>query len=249
MNRIILLFLLFSTVSVAKHLPRDFVYLRDVDPSIIQEIRYAGNHNFVGRPVKGYQAAECILTKKTATALSKVQQELLQSGLSLKVYDCYRPQRAVDDFISWSKDPKHQETKKEFYPTVNKKDFFIKGYVVEKSGHTRGSTVDLTVVSLPLASQTNYTPGQSLVACNASHNQRFADNSIDMGTGFDCFDSAAHVDNMHLCIVAIHHRAMFHALMYKYGFKPYPKEWWHFTPRNEPYPNTYFDFPVSQRQM
>lgn len=236
--------LLLSMTSWAHaNLPQNFVYLKNIGPSIQQEMRYASSHNFIGQPVNGYTASECILTRNAALALSKVQTELKKSSLSLKVYDCYRPQKAVDNFIVWSKQKNKQEMKAEFYPRVNKADFFKLGYVAEKSGHTRGSTMDLTIV--PEAStQTNYHVGDKLVACYAPRNQRFADNSIDMGTGYDCMDERAHADNKEINAQAYQHRQLLRSLMEQNGFVPYQEEWWHFTFKDEPYPNTYFDFNV-----
>lgn len=237
------LLLLIAPVAHAA-LPVNFVYLRSIDPSVQQEIRYASNHNFVGLPIDGYEASACILTRDAALALSKVQTELKKSSLSLKVYDCYRPQKAVDHFIAWSKQKDKQEMKAEFYPRVNKEDFFKLGYVAEKSGHTRGSTIDLTIVPEGSA-QTKYYTGEKLVACYAPRNQRFADNSIDMGTGYDCMDERAHADNKEINVQAYQHRQLLRSLMEQNGFIPYPSEWWHFTLKDEPYPHTYFDFNVS----
>lgn len=225
-------------------LPKGFVYLSDIDASILQDIRYASDHNFIGRPIHGYDAPRCILTKETAQALAKVQKELQPLSLSLKVYDCYRPVMAVQDFMAWSKDSKQQEMKAEFYPRVNKADFFRLGYVAEKSGHNRGSTVDLTLVTLPVVSQPAYHKGQPLLACTATYLQRYRDNSIDMGTGFDCMDILSHGLNRDVGDRAFKHRMMLRNLMIKHGFQPYEEEWWHFTLKNELYPNTYFNFPV-----
>lgn len=244
-KKTIALFIFTSGVyASAAQLPPDFVYLKDVDPSILQEIRYAGDHNFIGRPIKGYKAKECILTKKAAFALRDVQTELRQSGLSLKVYDCYRPQEAVNDFIAWSKIPSEHSMKAEFYPEVDKTEFFKLGYVAEKSGHTRGSTVDLTIVSVPAKPETTYHKGQKLVACFMPYTVRYQDNSIDFGTGFDCFDSRAHSDSRDISLVAFQNRALLRAVMQKYQFVQLPEEWWHFTLKDEPYPDTYFNFPV-----
>ena len=229
----------------AKNLPPGFVYLNTVDPTIVQELRYAGYHNFLGRPVKGYEKASgCILTQEAAQALKKVQTELRKSSLSLKVYDCYRPQRAVNDFIAWSKKPEEQQMKAEFYPRVNKADVFSLGYVAEKSGHSRGSTMDLTIVPLPLPPQEFYHRGQKLFACYGPYRLRFHDNSINMGSGYDCLDEAAHVDYEAISGVAHYNRLILNKQMVKQGFKPYPKEWWHFTLKNEPFPETYFNFPL-----
>src|SRR2546426_194594 len=128
--------LLIFTASMSMALPKGFVYLKDIDPTILQEMKYFTDDNFLGRPVKGYEAAECILTEQTAHALAQAQKELTKQHLSLLVHDCYRPQMAVDDFIAWSQDANDQKMKKEFYPNVNKADVFKLGYVAEKSGHT-----------------------------------------------------------------------------------------------------------------
>ncbi|HVY53680.1 MAG TPA: M15 family metallopeptidase [Gammaproteobacteria bacterium] len=245
-NRLILSFLLSILFSAAYALPEGFVYLRDIDPTIIQEIRYSGYHNFIGHPVPGYQNAECVLTRPAAEALKSVQLELRKKSLSLKVYDCYRPQSSVNYFIEWSKDPSQQQAKQEFYPRVNKKDVFKLGYVAEKSGHSRGSTVDLTIIPLPAPSQPKYRPGQSLVACFAPYNKRYKDNSLDMGTGYDCIDESANIDFQNINETAYKNRLMFNRIMVKYGFVSFPKEWWHFTFKNEPYPRTYFDFKIAR---
>lgn len=229
----------------SKMLPDDFVYLRDVDPTIIQEIRYAGQHNFLGRPVEGYIAPVCILTRDAAMALHDVQAELKKSSLTLKVYDCYRPQAAVDDFIAWSQNPADQRMKAEFYPHVNKADVFKLGYVAEKSGHSRGSTVDLTIVPIPVPSQGRYLPDQPLVACTADYSERFQDNMLDMGTGYDCLDEKAHVDNKQISQQAQLNRSKLTKAMEKYGFVPYENEWWHFTYREETHPDTYYNFLVN----
>lgn len=236
-------FLLFNIQTYA--MPADFIYLRNVDPSIVQDMRYITYHNFIGRPIQGYYAAECILTKKAAHALSEVQQELQQHALSLKVYDCYRPQMAVDEFVSWGQNS-DQKMKAEFYPRVDKKDFVQKGYVAAESGHSRGSTIDLTIVPIPTPPQAKYYPGEKLVSCFASYQTRFRDNSIDMGTGFDCFDRLAHPSNKEISAIAYHNRMLLKNIMNKYGFKGMATEWWHFTLKNEPYPETYFDFPIEK---
>ncbi len=227
-------------------LPEGFVYLKYIDASIQQDMRYATRHNFVGHPIDGYFAAECILTKSAAVALSQVQKELKASSLSLKVYDCYRPLQAVSEFIAWSQLPDQQQMKVEFYPRVDKADFFKLGYVAEKSGHTRGSTVDLTIVSIPVRQTAVYSGQKPLVACFAPFLARFQDGSIDMGTGFDCMDEFAHNDNTDVSVVAQMNRQLLKKLMEKHGFLPYEKEWWHFTLKNEPYLNTYFNFPVKK---
>lgn len=237
---------LVNTVALAGNgnLPDGFVYLSNVAPDILQDIRYDSYHNFLGRPVDGYDAAECVLTVQAAQALVKVEAELKSSNLSLKVYDCYRPQRAVNDFIRWSQDSSDNKMKAEFYPRVDKADLFTLGYIAAKSGHTRGSTVDVTIVPIPTLQQQVYYRGQALVACYASYMQRFRDNSIDMGTGYDCLDTTAYPLTGQVSITAHDNRMLLRNIMQKYGFAPYNKEWWHFTLVNEPYPDTYFTFPI-----
>ena len=140
--------------------PDTIVDLKEVLPSAILDIRYHGPHNFVGTPVDGYRAPKCLITREAAEALGKVQAELREFSLSLKIYDCYRPQRAVDHFVRWAQDIGDRKTQKEFYPTVDKRHLFRDGYIAEKSSHTRGSTVDLTIVPVPAPLQESYTPGQ-----------------------------------------------------------------------------------------
>ena len=227
-----------------KSLPEGFVYLQDIDSSILQDVRYAGHHNFMGRPVPGYLAPVIIMTRAVATALKALQEEVVSFGLTLKVYDAYRPQDAVDSFIVWAGDPKDEIMKLEFYPRVNKPDLFEKGYVSKKSGHSRGSTVDLTLVPLPVPPQPTWKPGEPVLDGRLPVGERFPDNSIDMGTGFDCLDELAHPHNLTLSPEVRANRRLLASLMDKYGFKGVSTEWWHFTLRNEPFPDTYFNFPV-----
>src|SRR3954464_3617506 len=147
---LVLLMLLPAPAVAGSALPGGLVYLRDVDPTIVQDIRYAGSHNFVGRPIRGYLAAECILSEPAAKALQTVQRNLAEKKLSLIVWDCYRPKRAVDDFVQWSKDPTRSEMKTEFFPRTDKKQLFALGFLAKPSAHSRGSTVDLGIV--PIAS-------------------------------------------------------------------------------------------------
>jgi zinc D-Ala-D-Ala dipeptidase len=224
--------------------PDTIVDLKEVLPSVILDIRYHGPHNFVGTPVDGYRTPKCLLTREAADALGKVQAELQEFSFSLKIYDCYRPQRAVDHFVRWAQDIGDRKTQKEFYPTVDKRHLFRDGYIADKSSHTRGSTVDLTVVPVPAPPQESYIPGQSLRACFLPASKRFRDNSIDMGTGFDCFHELSHPGNGKVGPAQRKNRLLLKTLMDKHGFANYDKEWWHFTLRNEPYPDTYFDFPV-----
>ncbi|MCO6009783.1 M15 family metallopeptidase [Actinoallomurus purpureus] len=229
--------------------PKEFVALSDVDPTIIQEMRYYTVHNFVGRRIDGYRQPICILTSTAARALHKVQQRLVRQGYSLKVYDCYRPQRAVNHFVRWAEDPKATAMKAEFYPRVDKSRLFADGYIAEKSGHSRGSTMDLTVVKLPARPTAPYRPGQRLVPCYASQAKRFPDNSIDMGTGFDCFDTLAHTLDPRIKGKQHANRLLLKKAMESAGFVNLAEEWWHFTYKPEPFPNTYFNFLVSRGSL
>lgn len=229
--------------------PGEFVSLRSVDPTIIQEMRYPTAHDFMGEPVDGYRRPLCILTRPAAQALHRAQLRLLRQGYSLKVYDCYRPQRAVDHFVRWAKDLDDETMKGEFYPRVDKTRLFADGYIAEKSGHSRGSTVDLTLVKLPARPTAPYRPGQELVPCYAPQAERFPDNSIDMGTGFDCFDTLSHTDDPRVQGVQRTNRQFLKKSLTDAGFVNLAEEWWHYTFQPELFPDTYFDFPVTQRSV
>ncbi|MEV1318118.1 M15 family metallopeptidase [Micromonospora arborensis] len=237
-----------SSVPVKDRLP-GFVVLTDVDPRIHADIRYATAHNFVGRPITAYPEPLCLLTRQAAEALRRVQDAALAGGHSLKVYDCYRPQPAVDDFVAWAKRPGEQQTKAEFYPDVAKNRLFAEGYIGAPTAHSRGSTMDLTLVDEPAASQPPYRVGQPLVACTAPQGQRFADNSIDMGTGFDCFDARAHTADPRITGTARDNRRLLQRLMTDAGFVNYELEWWHYSLRDEPYPDTFFTAPVARSSV
>lgn len=227
--------------------PKDFVALSSVDPSIIQDMRYATKVNFIGRRIDGYRQPLCILTKPTAEALHRAQEKLLPQGYSLKVYDCYRPQRAVDHFARWAKDLDDDRMKAEFYPRVAKDRLFADGYIAEKSGHSRGSTVDLTIVKVnsPAAVGGSVRPGP----CYAPQGERRPDNSVDMGTGFDCFDTLAHTDDPRIQGAQRTNRQFLKGALAAEGFVNLPEEWWHFTYKPETFPDTYFDFPVARRSV
>ncbi len=232
----------FVNICAAEKRPEGFVDISDVIPDIQLDIRYFGPHNFVGEMVNGYNAGKCIITREAAAALTKVQKDLGQFSLALKIYDCYRPQRAVNHFVQWATEIDNTKTREEFYPTVDKRNLFKDGYIDSKSGHSRGSTVDLTIVPLPPPRQPDYIPGQKLSACYRPAGQRFEDNSIDMGTGFDCFHELSHTVNKDIGRQQRINRMLLKSLMEKYGFRNFEKEWWHYTLNNEPYPSTYFDF-------
>ncbi|MEU5940525.1 M15 family metallopeptidase [Micromonospora sp. NPDC047548] len=225
--------------------PADFVLLSEVDPSIAVDIRYATAHNFVGRPVDGYPEPLCLLTRTAAEALRRVQTAARAQGRSLRVYDCYRPQRAVDDFVRWAQDPADQRMKAEFYPGVDKSRLFDDGYLGAPTAHSRGSTLDLTLEPVPAPPGATFTPGQPLVACTAPAGRRFADGGVDMGTGFDCFDPLAHTDDPRVTGTPRQNRHLLRRLMEQGGFVNYDREWWHYRYADEPYPNMYFDFPVA----
>jgi D-alanyl-D-alanine dipeptidase len=229
--------------------PSGFVALRDVDPTIIQEMRYYTPHNFTGAPVDGYRKPMCILTRAAAEGLHRVQTGLLRRGYSLKVYDCYRPQRAVDGFVSWAQDLDATQMKAEFYPRVDKTRLFADGYIAAKSGHSRGSTMDLTVVRLPALPTRPYRPGEPLTPCYGPKAERFPDNSLDMGTGFDCFDTLAHTLDPRIVGVQHANRMLLMDAMQAQGFTNLPEEWWHYTLSAEPFPDTYFDFPIDRRSL
>lgn len=239
-----------SEVSSAKgKAPRDVVDLAKVAPTILHDIRYTTAHNFVGRPIAGYEESRCLLTRAAATQLAQVQRDVRKKGYTLKVYDCYRPQRAVDHFVRWAKNVNDTRMKREFYPRVDKSRLFADGYIAERSGHSRASTVDLSLVKLPAKRQARWNPRAELRPCYWSANARFRDNSIDMGTGYDCFDTRSHTADSRTARAQKANRALLVSAMTKRGFTNLPEEWWHYTLAQEPYPKTYFDFPVSRRSL
>ena len=224
--------------------PGAFVSLADVDASIVIEMRYLTAHNFIGRRIPGYRENVCLLTRQAAAALARVQQTVSERGYTLKVYDCYRPQRSVDAFVAWAKDLSATRMKREFYPRVPKTRLFKDGYIASQSGHSRGSTVDLTLVKLPPRRQERYRRGDRLRDCAAPVRRRFRDNTIDMGTGYDCFDPLSHPFAERFRGKVRRNRLALRRPMIAAGFKGLATEWWHFTLREEPYPETFFDFPV-----
>jgi zinc D-Ala-D-Ala dipeptidase len=225
-------------------LPKGLVYLREVDPTIVQDIRYAGSHNFVGRPIRGYLAAECILSVAAANALKTVQTKLAEKKLSLVVWDCYRPKRAVEDFLRWSRDPTHAEMKAEFYPRTDKQKLFALGYLATRSAHSRASTVDLGIVPSAF-SPAPPNPAQPLKACTSPKGERFEDGTIDFGTGYDCLDVLGTTSNAAVGETARRNRQTLKSYMRGAGFRPYFREWWHFELVNEPFNGDGFDFEVS----
>ncbi|MBS4095324.1 MAG: M15 family metallopeptidase [Sulfuricella sp.] len=215
----LVLLLAWSAAVRAGTLPDGFVYLDEVAPAVRQDIRYFTRNNFLGDQVDGYLKPRAILAYPAAQALQKVQEELQPFGLGLKVFDAYRPQRAVDHFVRWARDLADQRNKAEYYPRVAKSNLFKEDYIAERSGHSRGSTVDLTLVARD---------GEE----------------IDMGGRFDFFGPESWPASAAPNAGQRAHRLLLRTLMTKHGFAPYPQEWWHFTLNNEPFPQTYFDFPV-----
>jgi D-alanyl-D-alanine dipeptidase len=226
----------------AEPMPKGFVYLRDVDPSIEQDMRYAGADNFTGKPVPRYGAAECVLVRQAAEALQKVQADVKKRGLALRVYDCYRPTQAVAAFVAWAKKPADARTKAMHYPNLENSVLFP-DYIATRSGHSRGATIDLTLAPLEAAD----TPDRE-GPCTAPQDKAAPDGSLAMGTTFDCFDPKANTDAGGLTSREIENRQLLREVMAARGFKNYPYEWWHYTFEPEPFPDTYFDFPIVPRQ-
>jgi D-alanyl-D-alanine dipeptidase len=233
--------------AAAAEMPQDFVYLRDIDPTILQDMRYAGSNNFTGAPVPGYDAPECVLVRPAAAALAAVQADLRAKGLTLKVYDCYRPARAVAAFVDWAKEPDVPRANPVYHPNLAKSALFP-DYIATRSGHSRGATVDLTVV--PTASESPMpaaTEAATTLPCTAPQQGRAPDGSLAMGTSFDCFDVKANTAAQGLTKEEGDNRATLLDAMQARGFKNYPFEWWHFTLEPEPYPDTIFDFLIAPR--
>lgn len=225
------------------NLPPGFVYLRDVAPAIQQDMRYATANNFTGQPLSGYNAPECVLRREAALALAQVEADLAKTNLSLKVYDCYRPARAARAMLAWAYDRKNDGAPR-FYPAMRKESLFSMGYIAAYSAHSGGNTVDLTVVpagSAVPAFDTNASYGP----CTApSPLSRAPDNSLDMGTGFDCFDPKSHTRSGAITAEQRRNRQLVLAAMARHGFKNYFREWWHFTfPGDAPH----YDFAIPPR--
>ena len=203
----------------------DFVMLSDAVPDAILEIRYYSSYNFVGRRIDGYEEPLALLTKEAASALKEVSDELVEKGYRLKIFDAYRPQRAVTDFMNWALDPDDTLMKEYFYPELDKEVLFPQGYIAEHSGHSRGSTVDLTLFDMTTQKE------------------------VDMGGTFDYFGELSHPDYKDITEEQYNNRMILREAMLAHGFKPLEEEWWHFTLEDEPYPDTYFTFPVSSDSL
>ena len=189
-------------------------------PGLVVEVRYFGAENFVGRPIAGYEAPICLLTREAVKSLAAVQERLNGLGLGLKVFDCYRPKRAVDDFAAWARRPTDQVRKADYYPNVDKSKLFDLGYIAERSGHSRGSTLDVTMINLRSGAE------------------------VDMGSPYDLFDPISWPASTAVSKATQANRMLLQDTMIKAGFRPLKEEWWHFTLNDEPYPETYFDFVV-----
>jgi D-alanyl-D-alanine dipeptidase len=225
-------------------LPPGFVYVNDIIPDIQISLRYASEENFLGHIVNGYLANVSILTREAAISLKQAQILANENGYELVIYDGYRPQKSVNQFINWSQNLNDSQIKKSFYyPRINKEDAFKLGYIAEKSGHTRGSTIDLTLISFGKKIKNPLKPIKRNLTDNATIFY-LDDGTIDMGSSFDLMDEASHTNSTLVNITYQQRRIMFKNLMEQSGFINYDKEWWHYTLRNEPYPDTYFDFDV-----
>ena len=199
--------------------PDGFVSVTDLIPDALLDVRYYSTYNFVGERIEGYEAPIVLLTREAADALAQVNQDMRAKGLRLVLYDGYRPQRAVDHFVRWA-ESQDESMRAVFYPEVEKADLFARGFIARRSGHSRGSTVDLTL----LDEKTGML--------------------LDMGGPFDFFGALSHPDYPGVTEMQHANRMLLRQAMLERGFKPLSTEWWHFTLVNEPYPNTYFDFPV-----
>lgn len=199
----------------------DFVLVSDVIPEAVYEIRYYSDYNFVGERIDGYEEPVALLTKEAAEGLKEVSDELSKKGYRLKIYDAYRPQMAVDHFVRWEEDTDDTGMKEYFYPELEKAELFEQGYIAGHSGHSRGSAVDLTMVDL--------TTGQD----------------VDMGGSFDYFGELSHADYTDITEEQYSNRMILREAMLAHGFRAFDGEWWHFTLIDEPFPDTYFTFPVS----
>ncbi|KRR06546.1 peptidase M15 [Bradyrhizobium jicamae] len=235
-----------SVAAQAQKLPAGFVYLRDVDPTIIQDIRYAGSNNFVGRPLRGYQAAECVVKREVGALLKSVQEELAPQNLSLKMFDCYRPTRAVADMVAWSRDGKETPAQKRYNPAFSKADLFRLGYIAERSGHSTGAALDLTLVELKADNSATFDPARDYADCTANVNLRAPDGSVDMGTGYDCSDTKSHTAAKSITAAQRRWREKLVQVMARRGFVNYSKEWWHFSLPGAG--GQAYDFPIAPRK-
>jgi zinc D-Ala-D-Ala dipeptidase len=244
----LLLTILFAVAPAAARdmLAPGFVYLRDVDSSILQDIRYATHDNFTGHPLPGYRAPECVLRREAAEALKQVQADLAAQNLSLKVYDCYRPTRASHAMALWAHDEYDDAATRRFYPAFHKRSLFALGFIAARSRHSTGTAVDLTLVRLPAAPTPRFDPTRRYGPCTGPVDQRAPDNSVDMGTSFDCFDPKSYAANMSITPQQRQWRLVLQSAMRRHGFANYFREWWHYSfyGAREPRP---YDFSLAPR--
>ena len=216
----ILIFFCFIHFNTAKgQIPSSFVYIKSVIPSAVVDLKYFSKNNFAGEKINGYHVNKAIITKEAALALKNVQEDLNHFGYGIKIFDSYRPQMAVDHFGKWARSS-NRKMKQIHYPNVKKRNLFKEGYLASKSGHSRGSTVDLTIIDKSTGIE------------------------LDMGTIYDFFGKESWVDYEGLNANQKQNRFLLHSVMKKYGFKSLKEEWWHFTLHNEPFPEKYFNFMV-----
>ena len=226
------------------HLPSPLVYLREIDPTIAQDMKYATEDNFTGRRVPGYQAGECILVRAAAEALAEVQRDLRGLNLGLKVYDCLRPERATSAFVAWSQTREQNPSSGRFYPRLRKDRLFAEGYIARASSHSRGIAVDLTIIQLPVPPlPAAFDTAARYGPCNGPVRSRAPDNAVDMGTAFDCFDQMSSTHTPEISEEQRRWRERLITAMARHGFQNYRREWWHFTFQMK-HPPASFDFPI-----
>jgi D-alanyl-D-alanine dipeptidase len=231
--------------ATAQKLPADFVYLRDIDSTILQDIRYAGSNNFMGRPIKGYDASECVVKRAVGLALQSVQRELAAQHLSLKMLDCYRPARAVADMVAWSQYGRETPAERRYNPALRKQDLFRLGYIATHSQHSTGGAIDLTLVDLKADNSATFDPAKSYADCTAPAALRAPEASVDMGTGYDCSDLKGHTAAASISPAQRHWRQLLVAAMARQGFVNYAREWWHFSLPGAG--REAYDFPIQPR--
>jgi D-alanyl-D-alanine dipeptidase len=236
---------IFVSAAAAQTLPGGFVFLRDIDPTIIQDIRYAGSNNFVGRPLRGYDAAECVVKRDVGLALRSIQQALAPQKLSLKMLDCYRPVRAVHDMVVWAQNGRETPAERRYNPAFSKAHLFRLGYIAGHSGHSTGAALDLTLVDLTADNSGVFDPNKAYADCTADAGARAPEGSVDMGTGYDCSDVKSHTAARSITSDQRRWRNVLVAAMAKQGFVNYWKEWWHFSLPGAGGPA--YDFPITAR--
>jgi D-alanyl-D-alanine dipeptidase len=241
----VLLVAILAGAAHAQSLPGGFVYLRDVDPTIIQDIRYATSNNFVGRPLAGYGAGECVVKREVGLRLKAVQQELAAQNLSLKMFDCYRPARASLDMVKWSRNGRETAAERRYNPRIPKTELFRLGYIASRSQHSTGAALDLTLVDLKADNSGKYDPSKAYADCTAPVATRPPEGSVDMGTGYDCTDAKGHTAAASINPDQRAWRKRLVAAMAKQGFVNYSKEWWHFSLPGAG--GAAYDFPIQPR--